>query len=60
MVRPSREIDHWWRLRSQMSLVGDGDSWQILREGSDQAVLAYATNVAATDLFHTLSRRADL
>jgi len=41
-----REIDHWWRLRSKMSLVGDGDSWQICGEGSDQAVLAYATNVA--------------
>jgi hypothetical protein len=29
-----------------MSLVSDGDSWQIHGEGSDQAVLAYATNVA--------------
>jgi hypothetical protein len=40
-----REIDRWWRLRSKMSIVGDGDSWRIQGEGSDQALLAYATNV---------------
>jgi hypothetical protein len=39
------EIDRWWRRRSKMSIVGDGDSWQIRGEGSDQAVLAYAANV---------------
>lgn len=38
------EIDHWWRLRSKMFLVSDGESWQIRGEGSDQAVLAYAAN----------------
>jgi hypothetical protein len=36
------EIDHWWRLRSQMTVVSDGTSWRISGEGSDQAVLAYA------------------
>jgi hypothetical protein len=41
-----REIDQWWRLRSKMFLVGDGDSWQIRGEGSDQAVLAYAANAS--------------
>jgi hypothetical protein len=41
-----REIGHWWRLRNQMMLVKDGESWKIRGEGSDQAVLAYATNVS--------------
>jgi hypothetical protein len=38
-----REIDEWWRLRNKMTLVADGDSWQIHGEGSDRAVVAYAT-----------------
>ena len=41
-----REIDRWCRLRSKMTLVADGDSWQIRGEGSEQAVLAYATNLS--------------
>ena len=40
------EIDQWWRLRSKMFLVGDGESWQIRGEGSDQAVLAYVANTS--------------
>jgi hypothetical protein len=39
------EIDSWWRLRSQMSIERVGDSWQIVGEGSERAVLAFARNV---------------
>jgi hypothetical protein len=39
------EIDDWWRVRSQMSVVKDGDSWRIVGEGAEHAVLAFATAV---------------
>ena len=39
------EIDSWWRARSQMSLVKDGDSWRIAGEGADRAMLAFARKV---------------
>jgi hypothetical protein len=35
-------IDQWWRARSKMQLVADGDSWRIDGDGAEQAVLAYA------------------
>jgi hypothetical protein len=38
-----REIDRWWRSRSQMTLVPDGDSWRIEGPDSDRARVAYAT-----------------
>lgn len=41
-----QEIDRWWRLRSKMSVAGDGESRQVRGEGSDQAVVAYARNVS--------------
>jgi hypothetical protein len=37
-----REVDTWWRLRSQMDLVNVAGSWQIRGEGSERATLAYA------------------
>lgn len=36
------EIDKWWRDRSRMSVVKDGESWQIVGEGAERAVLAFA------------------
>jgi hypothetical protein len=36
------EVDSWWRARSQMSIEKNGDSWRIVGEGSDRAVLAFA------------------
>jgi hypothetical protein len=38
-------VNSWWRARSKMSLVEDGDSWKIQGDDADRAVLAYATNV---------------
>ena len=39
------EIDRWWRARSKMSVVRDGDSVCIEGEGAEHAVLAFATRV---------------
>jgi hypothetical protein len=39
------EIDAWWRARSQMLVVKDGDSWRIEGEGAERAVLAFAKDV---------------
>jgi hypothetical protein len=36
------EVDRWWRSRSQMTLVPNGDSWQIEGPDSDRARVAYA------------------
>lgn len=43
-VLPS-EINAWWRARSKMSVIKDGDSWRIVGEGCERAVLAFAKNV---------------
>jgi hypothetical protein len=39
------EVDFWWRERSRMSVVQDGETWRIEGKGSDRAVLAFARNV---------------
>lgn len=36
------EIDTWWRARSKMSVVKEGDGWRIEGEGAERAVLAFA------------------
>ena len=38
-----REVDLWWRQRSSMNLVPEGQGWAIKGEGSDRACIAYAT-----------------
>jgi hypothetical protein len=40
-----REIDSWWRLRSRMSIIRDENSWQIVGEGAERAVLAFAREI---------------
>ena len=37
-----KEVDSWWRERSQMSLIRDGREWKIEGQGSQRARLAYA------------------
>jgi hypothetical protein len=37
-----REVDSWWRARSEMQLVQDGPGWRIEGTGSERATLAYA------------------
>ncbi len=39
------EIDSWWRARTQMSVIRDGNSWRIEGARAEHAVLAFATNV---------------
>jgi glycosyltransferase involved in cell wall biosynthesis len=38
-----REVDQWWRQRSQMTLVRHGDEWHIEGPGHERAQLAYAS-----------------
>lgn len=35
-------VDQWWRMRSRLSVVENGSSYQIVGEGAEQAVLAFA------------------
>ena len=40
-----QDVDAWWRARSRMAVVKDGDSWRIEGEGAENAVLAFARSV---------------
>jgi hypothetical protein len=50
-----RDVDRWWRQRSQMQLVNDGREWRIEGEGAERAVIAYArsTDTGLTYEFET-------
>ena len=37
------QVAKWWKLRSQMSLIQDGDRWQVTGPGSERARVAHAT-----------------
>jgi hypothetical protein len=37
-----RQINEWWRMRSNMTLVADGRGWRIEGEGQERARIAYA------------------
>ncbi len=39
------EVDSWWRARSKMSVVRDGQSWRIEGDNTKRAVVAYANIV---------------
>jgi hypothetical protein len=41
LARPG-EVDKWWRARSRMRLIPEGDSWRIDGAGSERAQIAYA------------------
>ena len=36
------EINTWWRIRSDLSLIPDGQGWRIEGEGKERARIAYA------------------
>jgi len=38
------DVNRWWRNRSQMELVRDGDRWRIEGPDKDRARIAYATS----------------
>ena len=46
-----REVDRWWRTRSQLSVVPDGRQWRIEGPGNEQARLAFATLTGDTLTF---------
>jgi hypothetical protein len=37
-----RDVDRWWRDRSQMRLIARGNDWEIEGPGKERARLAYA------------------
>jgi hypothetical protein len=37
-----KEVDRWWRQRSQMKIVGEPGQWRIEGPGKERARLAYA------------------
>lgn len=38
------EVNRWWRGRSRMALVREGEDWRIEGEGKERARVAYASN----------------
>jgi hypothetical protein len=36
------EVERWWRTRSRLTLVADGDGWRVEGEGKERARVAYA------------------
>jgi hypothetical protein len=52
-----REVNRWWRQRSQMSVVRDGRGWRIEGAGNERARLGFATRVDET-LVLTLEDRS--
>jgi hypothetical protein len=45
------QIDRWWRQRSQMTLIKEGETWRIAGEGSERARVAYASESAGKLVF---------
>lgn len=37
------EVNRWWRLRARMTLIENGNGWQIDGPGKERACVAYAT-----------------
>ena len=46
-----REVDRWWRTRSQLSLTHDGQQWRIEGPDKERARLAFATLAGDTLTF---------
>jgi hypothetical protein len=41
-IATPREVNDWWRQRSKMKLVWQGEGWSITGEGSERAAIAHA------------------
>jgi hypothetical protein len=52
-----RDVDRWWRQRSQMRVVHDGGKWRIHGPGHERARLAMATRVGDRLVFTFDDRR---
>ena len=53
------EIECWWRARSKMLVKQEGDTWRVVGEGSERAVLAFA-HVEGGRLVYKLQRPAQV
>lgn len=53
------EINTWWRARSKMSVVKDGNSWRIEGDATKRARLAYARNIEGK-LVYELAQGAEV
>ena len=58
-IARSGEVASWWRLRNELNLVRDQDSWRIEGEGSERARLAYAV-LNNDDLTFEVDNSSDL
>src|SRR2546430_17035060 len=47
-----REVNQWWRQRSQMRLVRRGNGWEIDGAGKDRARIAYANLEGGRVVYH--------
>jgi hypothetical protein len=50
-----RDIDRWWRERSQMQLVKDAGQWKIIGEGCERATVALARVVGDRLKYESMS-----
>lgn len=57
IARP-QDVNRWWRERSQMKLVREGDDWQIDGPGKEQARVAYAQIQDGRLVYTTVAPRA--
>jgi hypothetical protein len=54
-IAPPREVDRWWRERSQMRVVCDGGQWRIEGRGKERARIAFA-NLVDRELSYTIGK----
>jgi hypothetical protein len=52
-------VNSWWRDRSKMSLVKDGNSWKIHGDDTGRAVLAYAKSVDGSLVYELAKPRVE-
>ena len=55
IARPG-EVNHWWRLRNQMTIIRDSGRWVIKGSGHERARIAFAT-LDGDRITYTLSER---
>ena len=46
------EVNKWWRMRSKMKLLWDGDSWRVTGDGKERAQIAFAVLDSDGDSVH--------
>jgi hypothetical protein len=42
-ISTPKDVDHWWRQRANLTLVGRDGGWEIEGDGKDRACIAYAS-----------------